>query len=131
MVLASTKLLINSVLSSSQLGETDSGAEHKIFDDASPRNLQLPVGILRLSKDGNEKQEPQLAYLDDSALVGLSTLLLRRLSITSGSLVILLSYILAVISPLVESCSVDANLKLLGPQEKQTIELKYNITGSN
>ncbi|KAF7818233.1 peroxisome biogenesis protein 6 [Senna tora] len=88
LVLTSTKLLINSVLSSSRLGEASSGAGDQLFDGESPRNLQLAVGILRFSKDGNEKLEPQLAALDDSALVGLSTSLLRRLSITSGSLVL-------------------------------------------
>ncbi|XP_054820199.1 peroxisomal ATPase PEX6 isoform X2 [Prosopis cineraria] len=88
LVLASTKLLINSVLSSSQGAEASPGAGDKLFDDDSLRNLQLPVGILRLSEDGNERTEPQSAALDDSALVGLSTSLLRRLTITAGSLVL-------------------------------------------
>ncbi|KAK4281067.1 hypothetical protein QN277_012606 [Acacia crassicarpa] len=88
LVLASTKQLINSVLSSSQGGEATPGAGDKLFDDGSPRNLQLPVGILRISEDANERPKPQLAALYDSALVGLSTSFLRRLSITSGSLVL-------------------------------------------
>jgi len=89
LVLASTKLLINSVFSSSRLGDAVPGAGDKFFDDESSRSLKVPMGILRLPKDGNEKPEPQLAAFDDSSLVGLSTSLLRRLSITSGSLVIL------------------------------------------
>ncbi|XP_028762312.1 peroxisome biogenesis protein 6 isoform X2 [Neltuma alba] len=88
LVLASTKLLINSVLSSSQGGEANTGAGDKLFDDGSPGNLRLPVGILRLSEGENERPEPQSDALDYSASVGLSTSRLRRLSITSGSLVL-------------------------------------------
>lgn len=74
LVLTSTKTLLNSVLSSSRLGEVDRFAG----DDDASCGLQLPAGILRLS-------DVKLASLDDSALVGFSISVLKRLSITSGS----------------------------------------------
>ncbi|KAB2616220.1 peroxisome biogenesis protein 6 [Pyrus ussuriensis x Pyrus communis] len=76
LVLTFTKNLINSVLSEGH--RVDGNGD----GDAST-SFQLPPGFLRLSKDS-----PKLASLDDSALVGLSTPALKRLSITSGSLVI-------------------------------------------
>lgn len=76
LVLASTKTLLNSVLSSSRLGDGERVAGDD--DDDWPRGLQLPAGILRCS-------EAKLASLDDSALVGVSISVLKRLSITSGS----------------------------------------------
>lgn len=83
LVLSSTKLLINSVLSSSpRVSELDG-------DDVSP-SLQLPAGILRLAKDKIDGSDARLAPFDDAALVGLSTSVLKRLSVTSGSLVSLL-----------------------------------------
>lgn len=82
LVLSSTKTLINSVLSSSPLNYG-----HKLTgDDVSP-SLQLTAGILRFSKDNIDIWDSKLASYDDSALVGLSTSLLKKLSITSGSLV--------------------------------------------
>ncbi|XP_048441780.1 peroxisome biogenesis protein 6-like [Pyrus x bretschneideri] len=74
LVLTSTKNLINSVLSE---GHRVDGSG---YGDAAT-SFQLPRGILRLSKDS-----PKLASLDDSALVGLSTPALKRLSITACSL---------------------------------------------
>ncbi|TYI68426.1 hypothetical protein E1A91_D08G088300v1 [Gossypium mustelinum] len=81
LVLSSTKILVNSVLSSTRLNE------------AGPANLsgdvlRLKAGILRVSKVKNSISDPKLASLDDSALIGLSTSTLKRLSITSGSLVL-------------------------------------------
>ncbi|CAI8613818.1 unnamed protein product [Vicia faba] len=69
LVLCSTKNVINSLLNSSTSSIND-------FP-----NLHLPVGILRLSNN--------LPSLDHSALIALSTSLLKRLSITSGSPVLI------------------------------------------
>lgn len=76
LVLRSTKHVLNSLLGSS------TSPTNK--DEPSPPNFQLPVGILRFS---NQTQSPSL---DHSALLGLSTSLLKTLSITSGSPVIIL-----------------------------------------
>ena len=80
LVLSSTKILVNSVLSSMQLNEADP-------TNLSADGLRWKAGILRFSKDKNDISDPKLASLDDSALVWLSTSALKRLSITSGSLV--------------------------------------------
>lgn len=90
MVLSSTKLLVGSVLSSSRLGEADRvrvvAGNDPLGDDVSG-DLQLRAGILRFSRDGEVISDSKLDSLDDAALVGLSTSALKRLSITSGSLV--------------------------------------------
>lgn len=80
LVLSSTKILVNSVLSSTRLNEAD-------LTNLSAEGLRLKAGILKFPKDKNNISDPKLASLDDSALVGLSTSALKRLSITSGSLV--------------------------------------------
>jgi hypothetical protein len=90
LVLSTTKLLVSSVLSSSQLGEVDrvrvvAGSE-PLGDDVAG-DLQQRAGILRFSTDRNVISDPKLNSLDDAALAGLSTSALKRLSITSGSLV--------------------------------------------
>ncbi|OAY49564.1 peroxisome biogenesis protein 6 isoform X1 [Manihot esculenta] len=82
LVLSSTKLLVDSVLSLSTLCEGDQVAG----DDVSP-SLQLRAGILRFSK--SSVSDSKLTSLDDSALVGLSTAVLKRLAVTSGSLVLI------------------------------------------
>ncbi|XVF72561.1 hypothetical protein PTKIN_Ptkin12aG0131200 [Pterospermum kingtungense] len=81
LVLSSTKILVNSVLSSTRLNEADP-------TNLSADGLRLKAGILRFSKGKDNISDPKLASLDDSALVGLSTSALKRLSITSGSLVL-------------------------------------------
>ncbi|KAH7517110.1 hypothetical protein FEM48_Zijuj09G0027600 [Ziziphus jujuba var. spinosa] len=81
LLLASTKTLINSVLSSSEV----------VVDrlPISTNVLHLPAGILRLSEDITDiSDHPRLASLDNSALVAVSTSVLKRLSITSGSSVL-------------------------------------------
>ncbi|KAJ7972918.1 Peroxisome biogenesis protein 6 [Quillaja saponaria] len=88
LVLSSTKNLINSVLSSSLLDEKDSVTGDKVTADDSLRTLKLKAGILRFSNDRNDILDSKLASLDDSALVGLSTTVLKRLSVTSGSLMV-------------------------------------------
>lgn len=80
LVLSSTKILVNSVLSSTRLNEACPA-------NLSGDGLRLKAGILRVSKDKNGISDSKLASLDDSALIGLSTSTLKRLSITSGSLV--------------------------------------------
>lgn len=81
LVLSSTKTLINSLLNSSN----PDPQSQTISNDKSSPAVQLQAGILRLT---NGKTVIKLASFDDSALVGLSTSLLKRLSITSGSLVL-------------------------------------------
>lgn len=73
LVLSSTKALLNSLLNSNGIDE--------IAASPSDRTLQLTAGILRFSEDGT------LDSVDGSVLIGLSTSTLKRLSITSGSLV--------------------------------------------
>lgn len=83
LVLSSTKILINSVLSPSRRVT----GEKLVSDGVSP-SLQLPAGILRFSKDKIDISDAKFASLDDSALLGLSTCVLKQLSVTSGSLVL-------------------------------------------
>lgn len=83
-MLSSTKALISSVLSSSRTHEIDRSSGDEIW----PPVVLLPAGILRLSKDGKDISESKLDSLDDSALVGLPTAVLKKLSITSGSLIL-------------------------------------------
>ncbi|KAE8696967.1 hypothetical protein F3Y22_tig00110637pilonHSYRG00457 [Hibiscus syriacus] len=79
LVLSSTKVVVNSVLSSTRLNEADPA-------DLSGDGLRLKAGILKISKDKFDISDPKLASLDDSALIGPSTSTLKRLSVTSGSL---------------------------------------------
>lgn len=70
LILCSTKHLINSTVPTNNL-----------FPHESLPTFRLPVGILRFSNPANPS-------LDHSALLALSTSLLKTLSITSGSPVI-------------------------------------------
>ncbi|KAA8543139.1 hypothetical protein F0562_021366 [Nyssa sinensis] len=63
------------------------GYGHLSGYDESP-SLQFPVGILQVSKERTEISHPNVASLDESALVGLPTSVLKKLSITSGSLIL-------------------------------------------
>lgn len=83
LVLSSTKTLINSLLNSSN----PEAQSQSISGDKSSPAVQLQAGILRLTNAKTVISDPKLASFDDSALVGLSTSLLKKLSITSGSLV--------------------------------------------
>ncbi|PON96624.1 Spastin [Trema orientale] len=86
LVLASTKTLVDSVLSSSQLGHGDRvDNANDSSSTGSCSSLQLTAGILRFPKPGTDVQVPKLASLDDSALIGVSTSVLKTLSVTSGS----------------------------------------------
>ncbi|GAB4831812.1 peroxisomal assembly protein [Ancistrocladus abbreviatus] len=90
LVLASTKALVNSYLSSSstRLYNQANGSSSQSADLPSCSNLELRAGILRISGEKKKISLPGIASLDDSALVGLSTSSLKRLSITSGSLIL-------------------------------------------
>lgn len=92
LVLSSTKSLLNSVLNSSDKEKRNGidGVPINKYsvddgDGDAPTTLQLRAGILRLPED---KLGQKVTSLDDAALIGLSTSLLKRLLITSGSLVI-------------------------------------------
>lgn len=76
-MLSSTKALVDSLLNSRKTTEDADGIDH----NAPSPSLQLTAGILRVSKGTT------VDSLDGSVLVGLSTAALKRLSITSGSLV--------------------------------------------
>ncbi|KAI3932420.1 hypothetical protein MKW92_029641, partial [Papaver armeniacum] len=85
LILSSTRCLVDSVLNNSGTRENE-----------AKLSLRLPAGILRLndskshitSKEEEEEEEKLgIASFDDSAVVGLSSSVLKRLSITSGSLV--------------------------------------------
>ncbi|GMI73773.1 peroxin 6 [Hibiscus trionum] len=81
LVLASTKFLVNSILNYVRLNEVDP-------TNLSGDGLRLKAGILRVSNDRFDASDPKLASLDGSALIGLSTSTLKRLCVTSGSLVL-------------------------------------------
>ncbi|XP_065855883.1 peroxisomal ATPase PEX6-like isoform X2 [Euphorbia lathyris] len=74
LILSSTKFLIDSLLNSS------TPAHQKLTADEVSPTLHLQAGILRFLKD---------KISDDSALVGLSTPVLKKLALTSGSLVLI------------------------------------------
>ncbi|XP_026408270.1 peroxisome biogenesis protein 6-like [Papaver somniferum] len=83
LILSSTRCLVDSVLNS--LGTRENEAK---------LSLRLPAGILRLNDSNSlitsEKEEEEklgIASFDDSAVVGLSSSVLKKLSMTSGSLV--------------------------------------------
>lgn len=73
-MLSSTKALVDSLLNSHRTAEDGAGIDPS-------RTLQLTAGILRVSDDS------ALNSVDASVSIGLSTAVLKQLSITSGSLV--------------------------------------------
>ncbi|XP_076888594.1 peroxisomal ATPase PEX6-like [Bidens hawaiensis] len=100
LVLSSTKSLITSVLSNSSSNkqqqntneiEIDAAPPNIIINnnyssgDAETTSLQLRAGILRISSSSSREKA---SCIDEGALIGVSTSLLKRLSITSASLVI-------------------------------------------
>ncbi|XP_050237486.1 peroxisomal ATPase PEX6 isoform X2 [Mercurialis annua] len=82
LILSSTKFLVQSLLNS------PSTADQSKDDDKSP-SLMLPAGILRFSEDKIGPLQSKTNSLDDSALVALSTAVLKKLAVTSGSLVLI------------------------------------------
>ncbi|ESQ36631.1 hypothetical protein EUTSA_v10006717mg [Eutrema salsugineum] len=94
LVLSSTRTTLRSVLNS--LHPVASGGDRALNNDgilggsdSIRRNVRLSAGILRWQRDGENVSDAKLVSFDDSALVGLSTQLLKRLSINSGSLVVI------------------------------------------
>lgn len=83
-MLSSTKALVDSLLNSRRTAEDGDGID-EIDPGPSARTLQFTAGILRVSNDSTANS------VDGSVLIGLPTAFLKKLSITSGSLVILLS----------------------------------------
>ncbi|XP_057805197.1 peroxisomal ATPase PEX6 [Salvia miltiorrhiza] len=82
LVLSSTKVLVDSLLNSHRTAEDGDGID-EIDPGPSARTLQLTAGILRVSDDSI------LNSVDGSVSIGLSTAVLKKLSITSGSLVLI------------------------------------------
>ncbi|KAL1216565.1 Peroxisomal ATPase PEX6 [Cardamine amara subsp. amara] len=96
LVLSSTRTTLRSVLNSLQPVSADSDrvlSQDSILggSDLLHGNVRLSAGILRWHRDGEKENvsDAKLDSLDDSSLVGLSTQLLKRLSINSGSLVVI------------------------------------------
>lgn len=85
-MLSSTRLIVNSVISSSLSDRI--AAENAIDSEVLPV-VKLPAGILRLPEERNDITGARLAFLDDSSLLGVSTSALKRLSVASGSLVLI------------------------------------------
>ncbi|KAG8389450.1 hypothetical protein BUALT_Bualt02G0230700 [Buddleja alternifolia] len=78
LVLSSTKSLVNSLINSRNPVEEADGSD-EITSQPYASTLQLTAGILRCSKDA------AFDSVDESVLVGLSISVLKRLSVTSGS----------------------------------------------
>lgn len=92
LVLSSTRATLRSVVNSLQPVSADGNlVQNKDGilgrSDLLQGNVRLSAGILRWHRDGKNVSDAKLDSLDDSSLVGLSTQLLKRLSINSGSLV--------------------------------------------
>ncbi|XP_048597954.1 peroxisome biogenesis protein 6-like [Brassica napus] len=81
LVLSSTRATLRSVLNSLRPDEIPGRP------DSRRRSVRLPAGILRWKRDG--VNDSKFDSLDESSLVGLSTQLLKRLSINSGSFVVI------------------------------------------
>ncbi|CAF2052268.1 unnamed protein product [Brassica napus] len=81
LVLSSTRATLRSVLNSFRPDEIPGRP------DSIRRSVRLPAGVLRWKRDG--VNDSKFDSLDDSSLVGLSTQLLKRLSINSGSFVVI------------------------------------------
>lgn len=88
LILNSSKTHFSSVFNSLPVAEnTPVAGEHNLSADSEPPELQLQTGILRFDEDGNGNSPRKLFSFDDSAVVGVSMSVLKRLSIASGSLV--------------------------------------------
>lgn len=86
-MLSSTKALISSLLNSSTPNQSDE-LRRSSGGDSSP-SVVSRAGILRLRRGSKELEKSDVDRLfDDAVLVGVSTTLLKRLSITSGSLIL-------------------------------------------
>lgn len=95
LILSSTKALLDSLLNpSNQLQDDDQFDRHHLSAGVSSSGIELRAGILRFHKDKTDISNIKIESLDDAALVGLSTRVLKKLSITSGSLVCLFDFLI-------------------------------------
>ncbi|KAL0700584.1 hypothetical protein Bca4012_056706 [Brassica carinata] len=90
LVLSSTRATLRSVLNSLQPVASDGGrAQSNAVISCGSDLIQLSAGVLRWQRHGVNVSDSKLDSFDDSALVGLSTQSLKRLSINAGSLVVI------------------------------------------
>ncbi|CAO2823874.1 unnamed protein product [Amaranthus hypochondriacus] len=96
LILASTKSLLNSLSqnpnnnnSSNSLlsGNCHANSPFSSSSDSSPLFVQIQAGILNFPNNKNEIP-PRITSLDHSSLIGLPVAILKRLAITSGTLVV-------------------------------------------
>lgn len=90
LILSSTRALLDSVLNSAKTGgiEDDgggTGGRGRVSSERTRPGLRLTAGILRFADDGAGGDELK----ENSHLVGVSASVLKRLSITAGSLVLI------------------------------------------
>ncbi|MCL7025233.1 hypothetical protein MKW94_017039 [Papaver nudicaule] len=78
LILSSTRCLVDSVLNNSETRQNE-----------AKLSLRLPAGILRFNDSKDEVEKLGISAFDDSTLVGVSSSVLKRLSITSSSLVLI------------------------------------------
>ncbi|XP_047310635.1 peroxisome biogenesis protein 6 [Impatiens glandulifera] len=87
LVLSSTKALINTVLSSAKTVREDGSGIDRKGPVLCSEGLQFPAGILLLLKEAKGSFQRTVSSLDDSILIGFPASVLKKLSITSGSMV--------------------------------------------
>lgn len=96
LILASTKTLLNALSqnpnnnnsNSLQSGNCHVNTPLSSSSDSSPLFVQVQAGILKFPNNKNEIP-PRISSLDHSSLIGLPVAILKRLAITSGTLVCL------------------------------------------
>lgn len=99
LILSSTKTLLDSVLNPLKSLDGDGGevrSRNPPLDRRESASLQLKAGILRYSNDLIGSDGPDEASFDDASLVGVSASVLKRLSVTSGSLVQFIAFSLRI-----------------------------------
>ncbi|KAG9156988.1 hypothetical protein Leryth_009024 [Lithospermum erythrorhizon] len=87
LVLSSTKALVNSLLTTSISTQSDQTPPLTTAVDHRSNTLCLRGGVLNFLKNKEELLNSKLVSLDEAVLVGVSTCVLKQLSITSGELV--------------------------------------------
>ncbi|XP_057544684.1 peroxisomal ATPase PEX6 isoform X2 [Amaranthus tricolor] len=96
LILASTKTLLNALSqnpnnnnsNSLQSGNCHVNTPLSSSSDSSPLFVQVQAGILKFPNNKNEIP-PRISSLDHSSLIGLPVAILKRLAITSGTLVLI------------------------------------------
>ncbi|XP_077244463.1 peroxin 6 [Tasmannia lanceolata] len=89
LILSSTKKLVDSVLNTAKTTrDKDGGEANQVSESNNSTPLTLKAGILRCSEAPIGAEGLKDVSFDDSALVGISASVLKRLSLTSGSLVL-------------------------------------------